>query len=96
MVVLICGDCGHATDVKDDAFAEELLQLEVFHAPCKGTQGNGVMRRGEPFKHETIYASPEDIQRAVMNGFPDYFVNVRKTHDNKDLIDLDGRRKEHA
>ena len=53
------------------------------------------MRRGEPFKHETIYASPEDIQRAVMNGFPDYFVDVRKTHD-KDLIDLDGRRTEHA
>ncbi|MFH0905017.1 MAG: PAS domain-containing protein, partial [Methanobacteriota archaeon] len=40
----ICGDCGHATDVKDDAFAEELLQLEVFHAPCKGTEGKGVMR----------------------------------------------------
>ena len=54
------------------------------------------MRRGEPFKHETIYASPEDTHRTVMNGFPDYFVNVRKTHDNKDLIDLDGRRKEHA
>ncbi|MBU3967567.1 MAG: hypothetical protein KKG76_09360 [Euryarchaeota archaeon] len=95
MVVLICGDCGHATDVKDDAFAEEFLQLEVFHVPCKGTQGKGVMRRGEPFKHETIYVSPEEIQRAVMDGFPDYFVDVRETHD-KDLIYLDGRRKEHA
>jgi hypothetical protein len=51
MVVLICEDCGHATDVKDDAFAEELLQLEVFHGPCKAIGGKGVMRKSEPFKH---------------------------------------------
>lgn len=35
------------------------------------------------------------VKRAILNRFPDYFVDVRKTHD-KDLIDLDGRSKEHA
>ncbi len=44
---------------------------------------------------ETIDASPEGIQRAVLCGFPDYFVDVRETHE-KNLIDLDGGRKEHA
>ena len=42
---------------------------------------------------ETIDASPEEIQKAILDGFPDYFVDVRETHD-KDLIDLDGRRTE--
>jgi hypothetical protein len=54
MVVLICEDCGHATDIKDDAFAEELLlQVEVFHGPCKAMEGKGVMIKSEPFKHIT-------------------------------------------
>lgn len=30
---------------------------------------------------ETIDASPEDIQRAVMDGLPDYFVDVREKTD---------------
>ncbi len=76
MVVLICGDCGHATDVKDDAFAEELLQLEVFHVPCKGTEGKGVMRRGEPFKH-------------IANASVHPLHSESTSEDNNALVDLD-------
>ena len=71
----ICGDCGHATDVKDDAFAEELLQLEVFHAPCKGTEGKGVMRRGGPFKH-------------IANASVRPLYSESTSEDNNALVDL--------